>query len=76
MVKALAYKILSQHCWHWGAPGRREVLIMLAQYGALASMITAGARILESGCGPCRGQGQVATTAEQARDTLTRGIFL
>ena len=39
------------------APGSREVLNMLAQNGALADMITAGARILESGCGPCIGQG-------------------
>ncbi len=39
------------------APGSREVLSMLAQDGALADMISAGARILESGCGPCIGQG-------------------
>jgi aconitate hydratase len=39
------------------APGSREVLNMLAENGALADMITAGARILESGCGPCIGQG-------------------
>ena len=39
------------------APGSREVLNMLAQNGALADVISAGARILESGCGPCIGQG-------------------
>jgi aconitate hydratase len=39
------------------APGSREVLNMLAENGALADMISAGARILESGCGPCIGQG-------------------
>jgi aconitate hydratase len=39
------------------APGSREVLNMLAQNGVLANMISAGARILESGCGPCIGQG-------------------
>jgi aconitate hydratase len=39
------------------APGSREVLSMLAENGALADMISAGARILESGCGPCIGQG-------------------
>jgi aconitate hydratase len=39
------------------APGSREVLSMLAENGALADMIAAGARILESGCGPCIGQG-------------------
>ena len=39
------------------APGSREVLNMLAENGALADMVSAGARILESGCGPCIGQG-------------------
>jgi aconitate hydratase len=39
------------------APGSREVLNMLAENGALADLIGAGARILESGCGPCIGQG-------------------
>jgi len=39
------------------APGSRQVLAMLAKNGALADMIAAGARILESGCGPCIGQG-------------------
>jgi aconitate hydratase len=39
------------------APGSREVLNMLADNGALSDMISAGARILESGCGPCIGQG-------------------
>jgi aconitate hydratase len=39
------------------APGSKEVLNMLAENGAIADMISAGARILESGCGPCIGQG-------------------
>jgi len=39
------------------APGSRQVLNMLAQNGALSDMISAGARILESACGPCIGQG-------------------
>ena len=39
------------------APGSREVLNMLAANGALADLISAGARILEAGCGPCIGQG-------------------
>ena len=39
------------------APASREVLNMLAGNGALSAMIAAGARILESGCGPCIGQG-------------------
>ncbi len=39
------------------APGSRQVLNMLAENGALADMIAAGARVLESACGPCIGQG-------------------
>ncbi|MHC4571381.1 MAG: aconitate hydratase [Planctomycetota bacterium] len=39
------------------APGSREVLNMLSENASLADMISAGARILESGCGPCIGQG-------------------
>lgn len=40
------------------APGSKQVLNMLAENGALATMISAGARILESACGPCIGMGQ------------------
>lgn len=40
------------------SPGSRQVLEMLAANGALATMVAAGARILESACGPCIGMGQ------------------
>lgn len=40
------------------APGSRQVLHMLAENGALAKLIAAGARILEASCGPCIGMGQ------------------
>ncbi|UCE99476.1 MAG: aconitate hydratase [Planctomycetota bacterium] len=39
------------------APGSRQVLNNLAENGALSDTISAGARILELGCGPCIGQG-------------------
>lgn len=39
------------------APGSRQVMEMLAKNGALADLIDSGFRILESGCGPCIGQG-------------------
>ncbi len=39
------------------APGSRQVLAMLAETGVLADIVRAGARILESACGPCIGQG-------------------
>lgn len=49
------------------SPGSSSVLNMLAQNGALASMIKAGARILESSCGPSIGMAQA---------TKFRGITL
>jgi aconitate hydratase len=52
------------------APGSKEVLNMLAENGALADMIFAGARILESGCGPCIGQG-----LSPADETVTLRTF-
>ena len=52
------------------APGSKQVLEMLARNGALGDIIAAGARILESGCGPCIGQGQ-----SPANDTVSVRTF-
>ena len=35
---------------------------MIARNGALADIISAGARILENSCGPCIGMGQAPGT--------------
>jgi aconitate hydratase len=40
------------------SPGSRQVLDMISQNNGLAHLIEAGARILESACGPCIGNGQ------------------
>lgn len=40
------------------SPGSANVLRLLSENGALSDMISAGARILESACGPCIGMGQ------------------
>ena len=40
------------------SPGSRQVFEMIAKNGALADMVAAGVRVLESGCGPCIGMGQ------------------
>jgi aconitate hydratase len=40
------------------SPGTKQVYSMIAENGALADLIAAGARILESACGPCIGMGQ------------------
>ena len=39
------------------SPGSRQVYEMIAESGVLTDLITAGCRILESGCGPCIGIG-------------------
>ncbi|KAF0182206.1 MAG: aconitate hydratase 1 [Nitrospirae bacterium] len=38
-------------------PGSRQVCEMLSREGLIADMIAAGARVLESSCGPCIGMG-------------------
>ncbi|MCR4316288.1 MAG: aconitate hydratase [Planctomycetes bacterium] len=40
------------------APGSKQVYTMIAKNGGLGDLIASGARILESACGPCIGQGQ------------------
>lgn len=40
------------------SPGSATILEKITENGALAKMIRAGARVLESGCGPCIGMGQ------------------
>lgn len=56
------------------APGSKQVLTMLAENGALADMIDAGARILESGCGPCIGMGQAPATGAISLRTINRNF--
>ncbi len=40
------------------APGSKQVFEMISRNGALADIVAAGARILESACGACIGMGQ------------------
>lgn len=56
------------------APGSKQVLTMLAQNGALADMVAAGARILESACGPCIGMGQAPATNAISLRTFNRNF--
>ncbi|GAE90705.1 aconitate hydratase [Acetivibrio straminisolvens] len=56
------------------APGSKQVLTMLAQNGALADMVSAGARILESACGPCIGMGQAPATDAVSLRTFNRNF--
>ena len=56
------------------APGSKQVLSMLATCGALTDIIDAGARILESACGPCIGMGQSPNSAGISLRTFNRNF--
>lgn len=56
------------------APGSRQVLEMIARNGMLADMIAAGARILETGCGACIGQGQSPANGTISVRTFNRNF--
>jgi len=56
------------------APGSRQVLTLLAKNGGLTSLIQAGARILESACGPCIGMGQAPRSGGVSLRTSNRNF--
>ncbi len=56
------------------APGSRQVLSMLSANGALTTLLNAGARILESACGPCIGMGQSPNSAGVSLRTFNRNF--
>jgi aconitate hydratase len=56
------------------APGSRQVLEMIAKNGALADIVSAGARILESTCGFCIGSGQAPRTDAVSIRTSNRNF--
>lgn len=56
------------------SPGSKQVFQMLADNGALSDLIAAGARILESTCGPCIGMGQAPSTDAISVRTFNRNF--
>lgn len=56
-------------------PGSRQVMEMIARNGALADIISAGARILENSCGPCIGMGQAPGTNGISLRTVNRNFY-
>ena len=56
------------------ACGSKQVFNMLAENGALADMIAAGARILECACGPCIGMGQSPNSGGVSLRTFNRNF--
>ena len=54
--------------------GSRQTLQMITANGALADLVSAGARILESTCGPCIGMGQSPATNTVSLRTFNRNF--
>lgn len=56
------------------SPGSRQAFQMIAKNGALADIISAGARVLECTCGPCIGMGQSPAAGTITLRTFTRNF--
>jgi len=56
------------------SPGSKQVYEEIGRSGALADMIAAGARILESGCGPCIGMGQAPGSGHNSVRSFNRNF--
>jgi aconitate hydratase len=56
------------------SPGSKQVYKMIAESGVLTDLISSGARILESGCGPCIGMGQSPSTNAVSVRTFNRNF--
>ena len=57
------------------SPGSKQVYAMIADDGSLKDMIAAGARILESGCGPCIGMGAAPNDDAVSVRSFNRNFF-
>ncbi len=55
-------------------PGSKQVYKMVADSGAMATLIAAGARILESACGPCIGMGQAPASGSVSVRSFNRNF--
>ena len=56
------------------APGSKQVLNMISMNGCLSDIISAGARMLESACGPCIGMGQSPNSKGVSLRTFNRNF--
>ena len=56
------------------SPGSSKILAKMAENGALADIISAGARIIENACGPCIGMGQSPKSGAVSLRTFNRNF--
>jgi aconitate hydratase len=57
------------------SPGSKQVFNMISKNGAIADIIEAGGRIMESTCGPCIGMGQAPSTNAVSVRTFNRNFL-
>lgn len=56
------------------SPGSSNIMNMISNNGALATLIASGARILEASCGPCIGMGQAPKSEGISLRTFNRNF--
>nr|HPR23921.1 aconitate hydratase [Bacillota bacterium] len=56
------------------SPGSSRILNKMAENGALADLISSGARIIENACGPCIGMGQSPRSGAVSLRTFNRNF--
>lgn len=74
VAKILEGKTVAEHVSLAIAPGSKQVLTMISENGTLTKLVNAGARILESACGPCIGMGQSPATDAVSLRTFNRNF--
>ncbi len=55
-------------------PGSKQVFEAISENGALTDIIASGARIIESGCGPCIGMGQAPSSGAVSVRSFNRNF--
>ena len=74
VAKILKGKTINENVSLTVSPGSKQVFNMLAENGALADIIDAGARILECACGPGIGMGQAPSSGGVSLRTFNRNF--
>ncbi len=74
VAKMLKGKTISPDLSLMISPGSKQVFKMMSDSGALSWMIAAGARILESACGPCIGMGAAPNSEGISVRTFNRNF--
>ncbi len=73
-AELLKGKVVHPHVSLVVAPGSRQVYMSLARDGIIETLISSGARILETACGPCIGMGQAPPSGGVSVRTFNRNF--